>query len=474
MLVNNLDTASIAEKIKIPTKTVSALRTEVLLDVKNNDRRADTGQLELEFPDKKGSVLSSGKSPVVAIAQGGMLGNNSEAEKGTSASELKETSPLRNSQSETVVAIEPVHHAIVPETLGERVTTLKQEFGILNAAAPHPIEDLVKGSEPDIDDSYHRKGLENPPVSTTTPVMKPVNSTTPQRSEAAKGLGVEAANNPVTKPMDDAGSDLDSEEEVIVFRPRARRASGMPKKSEGSKSRPTTANGPSIQTPQSPLKTPTSLARARPSSSNGLVQSFESLKPKSQIESTLKAQSPVFTPGQLYIPSQPQVSTPAVASDVVEEPTSDKSLNGRLRQHTPKSAPPRSPRTVPHTRPTSQDQLQLQRQSEMIIQRQREAIQRQSKAAAKPPPRQIQMEPTENPTVIDPDAFDRSYVVQPPKSNTSPPANSKRRSNGHRRGSPKEGSPKRASKGTEPEIDFVLRSGAPRGSTRGKGKLWIP
>ena len=72
------------------------------------------------------------------------------------------------------------------------------------------------------------------------------------------------------------------------------------------------------------------------------------------------------------------------------------------------------------------------------------------------------------PTIIDPDDFDRSPIIQLPRIHT-PNGNSH---NHHRMpGSPKRGG---VSKSTEPEVDFVLKSGAPRGSTRGRGKLWVP
>ena len=72
------------------------------------------------------------------------------------------------------------------------------------------------------------------------------------------------------------------------------------------------------------------------------------------------------------------------------------------------------------------------------------------------------------PTIIDPDDFDRSPIIRPPRIHT-PNGNS--HSNHRMPGSPKRGG---ASKSTEPEVDFVLKSGAPRGSTRGRGKLWVP
>ena len=80
-----------------------------------------------------------------------------------------------------------------------------------------------------------------------------------------------------------------------------------------------------------------------------------------------------------------------------------------------------------------------------------------------------QQPPISYPTIIDPDDFDRSPIIQQPRVHTP---NGNGNNNHHRMpGSPKRGG---GSKTTESEVDFVLRSGVPRGSTRGKGKLWVP
>ena len=120
--------------------------------------------------------------------------------------------------------------------------------------------------------------------------------------------------------------------------------------------------------------------------------------------------------------------------------------------------------------PTSDDRRQP---SEIIIQRQREAIHRQTSAVPKPPPRRVQKEPTDNPTIIDPDAFDRSYVVQP-VSQPSDRGGKRRSGPKHKRGSSKGNAQQASAANPEPDEDFVLKSGAPRGSMRGKGKLFVP
>ena len=70
------------------------------------------------------------------------------------------------------------------------------------------------------------------------------------------------------------------------------------------------------------------------------------------------------------------------------------------------------------------------------------------------------------PAIIDPDAFGRSFATNPRSSVHNNHPNS--------RYSPRGGSPRRAIKTPEPELDYVLKSGNTRASIRGKGKLWVP
>ncbi|KAL9109705.1 MAG: hypothetical protein Q9187_008139, partial [Circinaria calcarea] len=82
--------------------------------------------------------------------------------------------------------------------------------------------------------------------------------------------------------------------------------------------------------------------------------------------------------------------------------------------------------------------------------------------------RQVHKQPTSQPTVIDPDAFDRSYIIKPR------PHTPNGISNGNHRVPSPRLSPRRAVGTPEAEVDFVLKSGAPRAATRGRGKLWVP
>ena len=97
-----------------------------------------------------------------------------------------------------------------------------------------------------------------------------------------------------------------------------------------------------------------------------------------------------------------------------------------------------------------------------------------------------QRAPRVAPTIIDPDAFDRSSIVTVPSSYNSQHrdhrANMRQGSRGQppsphispRRGQPPAPTPAPRAQIQEPEVDYVLRSGAPRGAARGRGKLWVP
>ena len=179
----------------------------------------------------------------------------------------------------------------------------------------------------------------------------------------------------------------------------------------------------------------------------------------------LKPQSPVFVPKNKF-------GSGNNLSQLLDESMSYRIDSGAVEtqaQASPKPAiqPVRRGPNL-HTR---RSEGMVQRQSRDIIERQREVIQRQAQVPTKPPPRQIQMQPTSSPAVIDPDAFDRSYIVQPP---TSTPTNGTNGTNGNHRAQGPRGSPRRSPRMPEPDVEYVLKSGSPRAATRGRGKLWIP
>ena len=79
------------------------------------------------------------------------------------------------------------------------------------------------------------------------------------------------------------------------------------------------------------------------------------------------------------------------------------------------------------------------------------------------------------PVVIDPDDFGRRPL--PPQGRPTVMSNTHRGGfqNGYGRGLSPRGSPHAApTRQADPDVDFVLKSGSMRGSTRGRGKLWVP
>ena len=78
------------------------------------------------------------------------------------------------------------------------------------------------------------------------------------------------------------------------------------------------------------------------------------------------------------------------------------------------------------------------------------------------------------PVVIDPDDFGRRSLIQTGGSRGMPNGHRGGFQNGYGRGSSPRGSPHPATRQTDPDVDFVLKSGSTRGSTRGRGKLWVP
>lgn len=75
-----------------------------------------------------------------------------------------------------------------------------------------------------------------------------------------------------------------------------------------------------------------------------------------------------------------------------------------------------------------------------------------------------QQVPQVNAPIIDPDAFGRSFAT-----NTRGYV-----PNGQRARNSPRGSPRRGPRMNEPQVDYVLRSGATREASRGQGRLWVP
>ena len=497
LLTSNPETTAAATRISVPVIALPQIWQSVSTKHAHEDRRMSIGLLEQEFPDLDQKHLE----PVEL--------NDEASEQTVSGSTEKEETAVNGQE------IESVNETATGETSAPATSLPKEEHNPTMEITPPCLasitdtgprktadqileESLQQSLQAQTRQAERRQMSVTPPNSTGMGVVTPPHPLslneavqlplTPPPTLArfgpiisspdAQKVDVDSVKSPVSPNMRHAEyveSDLDSDEEIIVFTPRARRTSA--------KSRPTTSSGQQIKRAQD-------TAPGRPMTSNGQATSDATqLKPKLASVSTLKPQSPSFTPGRLYISSAHEQAPTQITHNIVVPASPPKKVQQPHKpQQTRPQAPPRQPRANGLTKRPTPDQVQAQRQSELILQRQRDAIERQTRTTTKPPPRKVQMEPTSNPTVIDPDAFDRSYVVQTPsnpQSNLSNSATAKPRPAPRRRTSPKregkadsarrESPTKHASKpATEADVDFVLKSGAPRGSARGKGKLWIP
>lgn len=131
----------------------------------------------------------------------------------------------------------------------------------------------------------------------------------------------------------------------------------------------------------------------------------------------------------------------------------------------PKSKRLSAQQKPPQTSPKQNVDLKLAQSPELnASQSPRQNVQRSPRKAT--PGRQPQVKtPPVAPAIIDPDAFGRSFATNPRAYARNNHPNS--------RYSPR-GSPRRAMRTPEPELDYVLKSGNTRASVRGRGKLWVP
>ena len=160
-------------------------------------------------------------------------------------------------------------------------------------------------------------------------------------------------------------------------------------------------------------------------------------------------------------PYRSPILAPAVPPPVEDAEDSDEEVvvfnpkAKRLSAQQPLPAPPQSPK------PTIAAPVAHSPKS-TVNQSPKQNAQRTSRKATASRQHQAKA-PHVVPAIIDPDAFGRSFTTNP-RSNNHP----------NSRYSPR-GSPGRADiRTSEPELDYVLKSGNTRASVRGKGKLWVP
>ena len=515
LLVGQKEMQTLAETLGIPVSLFPDAKYSLLETKRKKDCRSSVGELETDFSEAL--ALSDLTQNVDAVKDEPHVLNGS-------------TTVLEVAQPATPVD-QATRLSVPSDEESQDETRQPQEIALANGNKVQTLEGSIlpaqNGTSTQTQVPFDGKPIGLGPEHLILPSLEGKSSTRLIEPEAAPNSSenqlrsLEQLSRPSTAVEDSKSkdSDPDSDEEIIVFNPRARRASAKRQK-DASRSRPGTSSGSAPKVlKSSPKASPSQTKTATNKDSNGDAVSPSTLKTvngivdqamedrtqvisgklKSKIESTLKPESPVFTPGKPFIQLSQQVTNACkpIPSPEPIKPSPPKSPAIPTSQ---RNGPPRQPRATIQQRNHSQEKLRLQREnqqreSERMIKRQREAIQRRAKVvdkavqkakekeeekpAEKPAPRQIQMEPTNNPTVIDPDAFDRSYIVQPPINGAVTSSSSeKRRSKGHQhRGSGSkrvQGSPKRNDRTSEREVDYVLKSGAPRESVRGKGKLWVP
>ena len=323
----------------------------------------------------------------------------------------------------------------------------------------------------------------------------------------------------VTAEISEDGEDSD-DDEVVVFDPKSRRSSGIPKAPTEPAKRATTpisylkalesglprkpiesfkstATATPPQTPRPDLFKPETLSETRienpvgkrPSSSGvGAARSPPSTQGRYPKRHSGHVQfSPaIVSNSQDQIPVQGQIQTPApFPSQIQRRPTpvpqpqaENQNEDGYLArpdsdvQDPGLTIPPNGALTAVQPPAQSVIQSQFQRvhqpKSHYLSQRSTQYAVHRFDQASGGVRRQVHKQPTSQPTVIDPDAFDRSYIIKPRPHTPNGSSNGN-----HRIPSPRL-SPRRATGTPEAEVDFVLKSGAPRAATRGRGKLWVP
>lgn len=165
---------------------------------------------------------------------------------------------------------------------------------------------------------------------------------------------------------------------------------------------------------------------------------------------------------ELFTPSHRTPTTsPAPALSIEEPEDSDE----EVVVFNPKAKRLSAQQKLPQSSPKENVDLKLAQSPKLnASQSPKQKVQRSPRKAT--PARQHQAKtPPVAPAIIDPDAFGRSFATNPRANVHNNHPNS--------RYSPR-GSPRRAMRTLEPELEYILKSGNTRASVRGKGKLWVP
>ena len=470
LLVNDPKFEELSHRFGLVAVTVDSLKAKCAKALQDNDTRNTKGQLEQEFPEilelsrafVSGNDIDSNSSDFGFLdlkQTNGELDHHPDYTDPAESNKVKEVVANTSSEKELDLAV-PKDESVRPKDEFENEISSQSAISATNGQT-HNIPQNIEQTAP----------------STTLP-------------EKVTNLDEEM------KQETQFDSDLESDEEIIVFNPRNRRGSGP----LSSRSRPGSSGSfvtkiykagvptsSNLVFPQTPTFIDGQAAvhdvggertvPMQPLNPSNMVTPTSTFTIKSPVESKLKAESPVFTPGKPILPS-PAGTSASAASLLLSN------SNNPLPPTGPRNAGSRHQWGGIVPKSDNHELVRMQKESShRMIQRQREAIQRQSKAAdgnSIPPtpssPRLIRMEPTDNPTVIDPDAFDRTYIVQPPTSATNViprQAIQRRQGRGHHRHSAKDRS-KQNGQAAESSVNSTPGPDSSRASTRGRGKLWVP
>ena len=232
----------------------------------------------------------------------------------------------------------------------------------------------------------------------------------------------------------------DSDEEVVVFNPRAKRWS--------SQSKPITKEIPQSTSPAKTLN------------SRNLAAGFESPPRKGPSNRVPVTPSPTsHAQASLLPPNKSPCDHISGEQSSRGQGYCDQAHNKQgLRTHSPRNNSPRnnSPRNNSPRNNSPQNNNLLNNSSRNRSPRNQ--VPRKQGRPNQPPPNRAP------PAIIDPDFFGRSPVV-----NVRPNGQNGQGRYFHR------GSPRRGPRGGhEADVEYVLTSGSTREATRGKGKLWVP
>lgn len=488
LLTDTRDVAEAAERLGVPFRTTNDVRQAIFKQLASEDCRHTVDQLQADFGDiveARGHIAAQ-RAGLDSMPKDAPVEDNKEMANAAPGAGVGQELDRRPSHVEAKDQDSKAYH----EYLFSVISVVK------SMTDDGQVGETVSTTLEEVNRTLHQVMAENLPPSTA--------AQSPEKAHELQSSPLFRSNEQAE--VLDSSSD-DSDEEVIVFTPKSKRVSApsqKPLSSPLSHITPLKDSSPTNTPPKDILVEAPLLKQQREKSD------LKADKPR--IASTLRPESPVFTPANLaHLPMASIGSTlgnltsattlrPRLSSSPKKQHSRRSPINvraekvqeERVKQESPSS---RRPRSIEPSQVIRQIPEQAHHQGSDMIQRQREAIQRVTQAV-RPPPRQIQMEPTANPAVIDPDAFDRSYVVQPRSDagkashGNAARLNSKSRSTSRpvtrdgprvnaslQRPRSSRTSPKGKDKtqvAAEADVDYVLKSGTPRGSIRGKGKLWIP